>query len=360
MERLAHTVSIALLAALLAAATSGCAAGPRRQKPAEPLGGFHWARDQRDIGTVWLTEELRIPLRLINESAGETYEVFRIWGGCTCTSVAPASVTLGPGEEAEVTATIDLTCGPPPGALQSDYRELTEMIAARARDPSGRERVRRCTIEGLLRPSYDVEPSVVCFGTVFRGEAPLKTVRVECLAEERVRGVEIRACPPGMDVSAREAPEAENTFELRLTPRPGIAYGRMRHRLRFRAVVESGPFASWFAPVTALVEDDVHAMPRQVLLGAIPQGESRSAEVTLQSHRGEEFAVTGVETSADEVQVVGDASAYATSHHLTISVSPAAEGTFGGEAWFNVRTAAGRKVTVSVPVKGWVVSPGIL
>lgn len=66
----------------------------------------------QDVGTVWQTDALGVTFHLINDSPNESFEVGPIRGGCSCTSVAPESVTIAPGGSATVQATIHI--GPDP------------------------------------------------------------------------------------------------------------------------------------------------------------------------------------------------------------------------------------------------------
>jgi hypothetical protein len=169
--------------------------------------------------------------------------------------------------------------------------------------------------------------------------------------------MEVVSAPEGVDAGFQPVGDAGKLFRLSARMKPQAPYGVLQGRIRFRAVLVSGPFVSRSAPVKALVVDDLYALPSAVLLGAVPVGAAKTALVTLQSHHGEAFAVEAIEGATESLTVQHRDSPSPVVHRYDLCLKPASVGPVAGTLKFRLKTSAGRQYVLTLSVGGYATGP---
>ncbi|MCK4376577.1 MAG: hypothetical protein KAX19_14675 [Candidatus Brocadiae bacterium] len=308
---------------------------------------------EQDLGELWQTDSLELEFHLVNESGEDTFEVGPIRGGYACTSVTPEKVTMSPGDEVTVKATVDLERYRFPA---SGPKEFTETVLAIAKDPFGEKFALRMAARGLVRPSYRIEPEAVSFGTIFRPDTPAVSAEVECVSPTPLQGLEILSAPEGLNASVERLPGEANAFRLTVRAAPDIAYGALKERIRFRAQLASGPFVTRSVAVRGRVVDDLYALPPILLFGTLAAGDECSLTVRLLSRSQEPFVVERVETIHQALEVQPRELSSSTAHTCVVSFRPTAPGALSESVKFKLRTRAGREHTVELPVRAYAAS----
>ena len=304
------------------------------------------------LGRVWLTDDLALTFHLINDEPAETFHVGPLRGGCACTAVEPELLTLEPGEEAAVTARVDLQrrewSGDPPWAFE-------EVIIGIAKSESGGKVPVRMTAKMVVDPSYRIEPQALSFGSAVGGQEHVRVADVECLSSEPAVGLEVLSAPDPIAVEVQEAAGAGGRYALEAALAADAPYGPLRGRIRFRGKLESGPFVTASIGVNGVVVHDLHALPSAVLFGAVPVGQERALVVSLQSRKGAPFTVEGASPAAEEIAVKclgprpGGTQAY------EVAFTGKEVGPFESEVAFALKTASRPDHGLVVPVKAYVV-----
>jgi hypothetical protein len=305
----------------------------------------------QDLGNVWQTDALEIPFRLANDSKEETFHISALHGGCACTTVTPQELTLEPGQTASVKAVVDLEGGLAPESLP---KEFSETVLGTVRGRWGDELALQMNARLFVQSSYRVSPPVGDFGRVIRGEEPQVITQVECLSPQAPRRLDVVSAPDWVQTTVEGAPGKPREFRIAAGVRPDAPYGSLEGRVRFRAELPTGPFATRSVALRALVVDDLSAMPSPVIFGTVAPGEERTVMLTLRSARGQAFGVEGLGEVRPplRLQQVRVESPSATIYAL--SLKAAAEGEFDERVTFHIRTAAGRLYSLEVPVWAYV------
>jgi hypothetical protein len=319
------------------------------------VGGVRCLNPKQDLGEVWLTDEWSVQFHFANESTDETFEVGPVRGNCICTRVEPESFTLGPGEEQTVRAVINLQKALPSVAQTATF---TETLSALARTPLGEAYPLNLEAKAVVRQSYRIAPGAVDFGRRIRGKGETRIVEMTSLGGEPLQGLEVISCPEWVDVkgtlSDRDPAAGVLSVGLMDTAGPGV----LRGVIRVRGISKGGPFASRSVPVSAVVYEDIIALPSAILFGTMPRGSEGAAVVTLQSQRQKAFTVQRVACDPGwlEADVVDRPTP--SSAQVRVVVQGKEPGTLDGICTFSLRTESGHQQELTLRVRGIVLAGG--
>jgi len=308
----------------------------------------------QDLGAVYQTDDFQIKFHLVNDSKAETFDINPLHGGCACTKVEPQSLKLGPGEKATVTAFIDLEAGL---ARESLPKEFSESVIGIAKTAQGDNLPLKMSAKCIVQGSYRVAPEALAFGEVVKGDPAEKGLEVECLSLQPVQRMDVVSAPAGAAASIQMAGEDGKRFRLTARIKPEAPYGLLQGRIRFRAVLATGPFVTRSAAIMAIVVDDLYALPSAVLLGPVTVGDVKTVLVTLQSHHGEAFVIEGVEGTTKSLTVQEKDSPSASIHRYDLSLNPTTPGPVQEVIKFQLKSASGRQYVLTLPVAGYAAGP---
>jgi len=308
----------------------------------------------QDLGVVYQTDDFQIKFHLVNDSKAETFEVNPLHGGCACTKVEPQSLKLAPGEKARVTAFIDLEAGL---ARETLPKEFSEAVIGIAKTAQGEDIPLKMSAKCVVQGSYRLAPAALSFGEVVKGDKAEKAVEIECLSPQPVQAMEVVSAPDGVAASIQPIEGDAKKFRLTAGIKPDAPYGLLQGRIRFRAVLASGPFVTRSEPIKVIVVDDLYALPSSVLLGPVTVGDVMTVLVTLQSHHGEAFTVEGIEGTTASLKAQGHDSPSPSIHRYDVSLNPTEAGQVKGFLNFKLKTASGRQYVLTLPVRAYATGP---
>jgi hypothetical protein len=254
-----------------------------------------------DFGDVWAQPDFRWTLPIRN-TTGRDIRVDGFQVSCKCTSIEPESLVVPARGEASVSLAIDLT-----GAVASEplgkARDLSLHLAPVVE--GGPPISASWTLKGRVRKALEVAPRAVFFqswelGTA--GAAYVATVdlsAVEPLAQLRVDGNDY-----GHSVEVRQADEEGRRFEISLSLSPAFQRTDFHHRLTITGIAKSGKLLPPFAlSVYGTTVPEIYAEPPDLLLGAIPLGESLVGTICLKSASGTPVQLVDVPIPSSETEV---------------------------------------------------------
>ena len=314
--------------------------------------GLRCLDGDQDLGAVYQTDDLQIQFHLVNEDKDETFKVTSLHGGCACTTVEPESLQLDPGANATVTAHVDLD-----GAFPSESlpKEFSEVVLGLGTTALGDTIPLKMAVRCVVQPSYEISSGPLSFGEVVRGDTPEKGILVECLSPQAVPRMAPLSTPRGVEVTLEPSGGSGKRFRLTTRVKPDAPYGPLNGRIRFRAELASGPFATGSIGLTGVVVDDVYSLPSAVLLGAVPRGKSELAIVTLRSHHGETFEVIKVQPSCGSL-AVRPFGLHGGGQRFAISYTGDSSASVEESIAFTLRAGSGRQQVLELSIRGYAFS----
>ncbi|MFO8009128.1 MAG: hypothetical protein R6V05_15495, partial [Candidatus Brocadiia bacterium] len=271
-----------------------------RQPSAALLPGLRCSKPVRDLGRVWETDALGVQWRVRNASDADTFQI-ELKPSCACADVRPLSFSLGPAGEQVIEARLDLR---PVVRWATDNPTFEEQVLLLGRMAGGESSRLTLVARGSVRRSYRLEPDGIDFGQVVQGHTPTRQVKVECLAPESVRDIDVISAPAAVEVTVAPTYDHQGrTHTLTARPAPDAPCAILRDTLRFRALLSSGPFVSYALPIRGAVVGHVYALPSFLQYGPVRPGQEAVQTVALRSRVGGSFQILDWETSADHVQV---------------------------------------------------------
>jgi hypothetical protein len=252
-----------------------------------------------DFGEVWADKEFkwRIPIQNIsNRPVG----IAEFTASCQCSQIEPKSLTIEPGETAEVVATIDLTVGrdtDPSEPRRTFEIAIHPIVSVASSRPPG------FVLKGTAKDVFTCTPRAVDLGEVLSGTAgEPKTVRlmsdvalssVVALRQPDMR-IEIELVDPE---SPRLGRGVNSTgYLLTVTPTDQIPIGKIDRTIYLQATdVQGKKLPEFPVTVTGKIVFDVAVEPREIYAGLIEMGTTYETILTLRSRAGSPFALFAVE-----------------------------------------------------------------
>ena len=348
------TRRLGLAALFLVSAAAAWAAGmwaagglPVRTVPRVAVNGLSVDPDALDVGEVWETPRLVVRLRVHNDAA--TPRVVEKWtGGCGCTTVEPKTLSLRPGESAEVTVTIDLTDRAPRnrGVARWPLAIHLQPVFAGDRDPSAGWTIAGTVLNLLNVPVGRLD---ILDGCVSGGPPRGRTFHVT--AQKPLARVE--ADLDSSYGSVRVEPAGPDRWAVTVTPSPQLPAGPFEFRVPIRAVTPDGEsHPSTTVVVAGEMHPPVRAFPRTAqVVGDVTVPGPAVAEVSVTVPDG--WAVARVESDAagTDAKHVGPAPDGGRLYRITQPTPN--PGGFRVGVRFVVQGPAGRTATAPVEVVGY-------
>lgn len=320
----------------------------RDWNPAKPLvAGVRWLDAERDLGAVWVTNELPIRLDIVNDSRSETFEVGPIWGTCSCTHVEPQHLELAPGAQAVVEAVTNLEGA---DARLPAARVFDERVTAVVTDSSGSVQSLRAIVRGSLRTSYTWAPTALDFGTVVAGTLATQSVHVTCHSTDSPLGLEVLSAPEGFTAEVESSEGERGAFRIVVRTESDIRAGRRDGCLRFRARLAEGPFVTRTIPVHATAVDEVEALPSTVFLAPHGRMARASQTVHLVSRNATPFRIADVDSSGSPVQASFGLGSEGDGQRVVVSVDEAPESTIRADVRVRLEIEGEKDRTLEIPV----------
>jgi hypothetical protein len=256
-----------------------------------------------NIGEVWEDSRVSWVLRIENRSDKEV-PIERFYKSCDCTEIEPSSVVVPAGQSRDVKLTIDLmrerTGGTAVGPGVKDFATRIAAVAGAGSEGMSEEWV----IRGRVKTAVQFEQSAIDFGTHSEREQPLPAKRILVQTFTDVDSLAARGNPTGFPVRVSRRRDDPSRFDLEISAVASLPVGEYRFDLAVEPVQAGGKrLPAKNLPVTAWLVPDLQATPPEIVLGAVPIGESREATFTLLSLTGQVFTVDGWSCPGDQVTV---------------------------------------------------------
>ncbi len=163
-------------------------------------------------------------------------------------------------------------------------------------------------MRGRVKTAIHFEQSAVDFGRHSDQEQPLPAQRVLVRSLTALDSLGVSGNPPEFSVRALPRPNDSSRFDLEIIPPASLPVGNCKFDLSVTPVQPGGTrLPSKKLPVLAWVVPDVQASSPEILLGAVPVGESPEATFALYSLTGRAFAVEGWHCADNRVAVEREA-----------------------------------------------------
>jgi hypothetical protein len=307
-----------------------------------------------DVGEVWEDSHLSRVLRIENRS-GKDVSIERFYHSCDCTEIEPGSLVVPAGESREIRLTIDLMRQRIGGAANGEgVQEFATTIAAVVPGSGNEKASEEWLVRGRVKMAVQFEQPVVDFGTHSEREQPLPAKRTPVKTFTDLEALSVHGNPAGFPVRVTRRRDDPSRFDLEIVPKADLPVGEHRFDLLVEPIREGGkPLPAKKLPVKAWLAPDLQASPPEIVLGAVPIGESREATFTIGSLTGQAFAVEGWSCRSDRVAVQAEAAPTGIPTYRVKWLRVSAVGEQRADIQF--RTTVGGKAgrAVTVPVTCW-------
>lgn len=310
--------------------------------------GLVIADQDLSFGTVWEQDAFRHTLSLKNTSPNNV-EIVKFAASCNCARVEPQSLVIPAGQTRKVQVKLDLTqekwCGQ---GVEAPVREFTVHLSPLLRDR--RVFQTQWTLRGRVRRVFQLPPraTMIAPEPFVRGE-PFASHCIVIPARVPLKSVVAECNPADASVSVARLDSKEENWNVVVTPSEQLPVGPFTFEVVLRAMGKAGKqLPASRLRVKGQVEDEVRAIPRELLLGALPVGTSAEAVVSLRSRKGQGFEIEGIETVAGTS--VRPRSDRLSRNTFALVQQIAKQGNQTARVRLTVRTAKGKRIVLALPI----------
>lgn len=298
-----------------------------------------------DFGTVPRGALLQHQFSLTNIYA-VPLNILRAWTSCGCVEVKPGTQTVNPLGKGSVDIVMDTRrfAGPKTVTIYVTFGNLVnnQQFVSTA----------ILTVIGNCRTDVAVNPGVVVFGVVPRGQAPTQTVDVE-YAGAYAWKITSMIKNDLLDVKVQEMPRQPGRvgFRLTLSPKPDAAAGSYKQELIL--VTNDAAGGTVPVPFDLTIQDPLTVFPNPVNFRTVKAGSQGTVNISVRGS-GKPFKITGIDGLGDGLSVAETLPTDAKEVHiLTVKCAVAQPGPV--QKKLQIKTDLGLGATATVPVEATVV-----
>jgi len=270
---------------------------------------------------------------------------------CTCLSIDPPTLTLGPTERKQLTVTLDLT---KVSGSMSPMHKRPFQATVRAHVADSSVPPIEWHIQGTVTPVLDLGPGNIHFGAQLIHDHPCHSRTLAVTSAVPLHS--IRAiCEPGFGTAKviPLSPRSMLTFALEVTPNTAQAPGAFRYDIILEPVTMDGatlPSRRCF--VWGVINGEARALPSAILFGACRQGEAVTQEIQVYSAKGNPLSQVSIAYRPPNIRVepLVESSTQCT---YRISCIPSQAGLHEGTVRFMVQLPGDKVETLAIPVSSF-------
>lgn len=249
-------------------------------------------------GEVAATNSFQHTLHVENRGPGSvTIRAFE--GSCSCTSVSPSRLSLGPNERKEVRVTIDLLTLP----LRRDgshRRPFAVDVRPCIEGEAGCKQAGQWTIRGHVLRHVVLSPWRVEFGRHAVTRQPIPTIGVQMTVDPLVHGFEVRTSSPLFEVKSTPAPGQAHKHHLAVVPTKRLGLGSYLFTVSVEPRGAGGKaLPSSSLEVSGSIVQDVQPTVPEVLFGHAPIRTVQEEVLQFVSASGAPFAILAIDCDGD-------------------------------------------------------------
>ncbi|OIO98677.1 MAG: hypothetical protein AUJ92_00995 [Armatimonadetes bacterium CG2_30_59_28] len=226
---------------------------------------------EKDIGTVWKGEPAKFDFTVKNEG-GEPLEL-EIKPGCGCTVANARNMTIPPGKEDHIIATL---------TTEHYIHRVTKIVNVSSNDPEMTETQLRITAD--VKPYVDFQPQYTNI-RIYKGDEYKQTFT---LTSGDDVPLEIKSVKPSLDYLETKLTTDESTGKTRYLLTVTVPATAPPGNLAGNITVETNhPKASVLnLPVYGVILQEITLQPTYVHFGNVTPGEKAERQVSLSKRKG--------------------------------------------------------------------------
>ncbi len=290
-----------------------------------------------DLGEVWEEGAYLHTLSIRNDNPNPV-EVARFFVSCGCAGVEPQTVSLAPGETADVHLKLDLarrTLNDLGRASRPFAVSLGPLLkSSEAMAPSGGWELR-----AVIKSRVTLDKLSLHFGDEPIQSALPLTRKVHATVHLPRSSLRVSAADNAVSWKINPHADRPDEFDVAVSTNPAaLKAGPFKTTLNIEVVTAEGEALPGVKlPVAGTVRPEVRPVPASVLLGVRRIGRTAEATVALQMPPGEKWEVERIEVDSPDVQVdsVPAGSAGGRAYRLRVRITK--EGPQASEVRFFVR-----------------------
>ena len=269
----------------------GMAAGFLMVNTAAAAPGQNWAdalfsEKSHDFGMVPRGGVVRHPFVLTNR-LNVPISILNLRVSCGCTSGTASASVVQPGETATIEAQMD--------TRNFVGRKSTTLFVSLM--AGNRETEIGLGVSSMILSDVVLNPGVVEFGVVNRGQTPSQTVAIDRIGKPEWRVVKLASTCKAINASLQETQRQNGSISYVLTVslKPDAPGGIIRDEIRL--ITNDPETSSIPIPIGAMIRGDLSASPTNLNLGHVATSASTQGKFVLRSSKP--FAITKVEGTGD-------------------------------------------------------------
>ncbi|HET6572018.1 MAG TPA: DUF1573 domain-containing protein [Fimbriiglobus sp.] len=254
------------------------------------VGGLHIDAKYLDLGEVWETPE-HVAVVPVQNVSSAPITVAEFATSCDCSGVEPKSVTLQPGQRADLTVKLDLT-----HRLPYQFGLARRPVTVRIDPVFGGDYAPSTgwELKAVVRSRVSVNATRLDFMDLCTHAGTPASRTVRATAHVPLARLEAVAVPNAAAV--RVTPEPSGELDIVVTPDPGLPVGPFRFEVRTTAVTPDGvAHRCATIPVCGEMQPATRVTPGVVLLGERAVNSTAEAEVIVR--------LPGVGWSVERIEV---------------------------------------------------------
>jgi len=321
-------------------------APPEEPSPAIPEKGapaVEISEVKHDFGTVEPDQVVEHTFTVRNTGDAEL-KIEGLRTSCGCVTLKPSALEIPPGETTELVAELN----------PQHYGGPSPNISAYVYTNDPRQKLTVLTVSAEITPEFVVEPQTIDFGTVAKGAAISRTIRLRQTWREPVEITKVETSSeaiealyskrPESDESGSGAPKAEYDVEVRLKPdAPG---GNLAGYVALFTNVKRVPMVR--IPVRAFVRGGVSVVPEVFFFAARHPGEDLG---TIDVYSETPFGVGEIQSDIEGIEWKARTTGLRPAHLIGATLKPGAQpGPRSGSLTVKLQRAGLEEI--AVPVAG--------
>lgn len=271
-----------------------------------------------DFGAVPRGAKVRHNFVLTNRSA-EALTVLDVRASCGCTTGRALTPTIAPGQTGVVEAEMD---------TRNFVGRKSTVLYVSVVTASGKQAEAHLNVSSMILSDIVLNPGVVDFGVVARGQSATLAVQIDRLGMPTWRVTALVSTCRAVDATLVETARTGSSvgYRLTVTLRADAPAGVLRDEIR---LVSNDPESPSFPiQLLATVRGDLTASPASLTLGRIASSGTATGRFMVRASRP--FVVRSVEGQGDGFSVTPDDSEAKPLHILTLHYKPE-QGTTRGD-----------------------------
>ena len=288
-----------------AAIVSGMWYGQKIARKPYQSGGLYIPERALNFGQVWMQKDFNWVLPITNTTT-ESIEIESVKGSCECTAITPRSLTINPGETAELQLTLNFATKQIPQRRTVPSWDFSMHVLASVKGKGAQ--LPGWEVRGTIRNALKLASSTIHLDSSWIAGTPLSPKTVLVKSFEPLTGLHVQ-CDESVCRVTTEKVGDDRQFAVRICPNDALPIGPVAFPLFLKPMphdeVDVPPIQ---LVVKGSIVGEMAAFPDKVVVGALPIGESVQETVVLRSRLGRTFEVLEVKTSSPAVTFVVEGS----------------------------------------------------